>query len=121
MLSNVNFSELSKEVGNFTRDFLNACEGIMIKCSLELYSQVLILFLKKEFFSVASDLNRFSLYHNKVVLAGFYDMPSFQNPFLNALAREKFDLPSVQEEQGCFLYTLRRVYLVQVKCTLQDY
>ncbi|MCM1001076.1 MAG: PD-(D/E)XK nuclease family protein [Wolbachia endosymbiont of Melophagus ovinus] len=111
LLSGVDFSELSNEVGNFTRDFLNACEGITIKCSLELYSQVLTLFLKKEFFSVASDLNRFSLYHNKVViLAGFYDMPSFQNPFLNALTREKFDLPSVQEEQGCFLYTLRSLF-----------
>ncbi|MCA4774339.1 PD-(D/E)XK nuclease family protein [Wolbachia endosymbiont of Mansonella perstans] len=111
LLSGVDFSELSNEVGNFTRDFLNACKGITIKCSLELYSQILTLFLKKEFFSVASDFNRFSLYHNKVViLAGFYDMPSFQNPFLNALTREKFDLSSVQEEQGCFLYTLRGLF-----------
>ncbi|MDR0288930.1 MAG: PD-(D/E)XK nuclease family protein [Rickettsiales bacterium] len=111
LLSGVGFSELNNEVGNFTRDFLNACEDITIKCSLELYSQILTLFLKKEFFSVASDFNRFSLYHNKVViLAGFYDMPSFQNPFLNALTREKYNLPSVQEEQGCFLYTLRDLF-----------
>ncbi|MCA4775385.1 PD-(D/E)XK nuclease family protein [Wolbachia endosymbiont of Mansonella ozzardi] len=111
LLSGIDFSELSNEVGNFTRDFLNACNGITIKCSLELYSQILTLFLKKEFFSVASDFNRFSLYHNKVViLAGFYDMPSFQNPFLNALTREKFNLSSVQEEQGCFLYTLRGLF-----------
>ncbi|MDR2978788.1 MAG: PD-(D/E)XK nuclease family protein [Rickettsiales bacterium] len=121
LLSGVDFSELNDEVGNFTRDFLNACEGIAIKCSLELYSQILTLFLKKEFFSVASDFNRFSLYYNKVViLAGFYDMPSFQNPFLSAMTREKFDLPSVQEEQGCFLYTLRdlfgasRVYITRL-------
>ncbi|WCR59938.1 MAG: hypothetical protein PG978_001390 [Wolbachia endosymbiont of Ctenocephalides felis wCfeF] len=111
LLSGVDFSELNNEVGNFTRDFLNACEDITIKCSLELYNQILTLFLKKEFFSVASDFNRFSLYHNKVVIfAGFYDMPSFQNQFLNALTREKFDLPSVQEEQGCFLYTLRNLF-----------
>jgi ATP-dependent helicase/nuclease subunit B len=111
LLSGVDFSELNNEVGNFTRDFLNACEDITVKCSLELYNQILTLFLKKEFFSVASDFNRFSLYHNKVViLAGFYDMPSFQSPFLNALTREKFDLPSVQEEQGCFLYTLRGLF-----------
>ncbi|NUX01420.1 recombinase RecB [Wolbachia endosymbiont of Madathamugadia hiepei] len=111
LLFGVDFSELNNEVGNFTRDFLNACEDITVKCSLELYNQILTLFLKKEFFSVASDFNRFSLYHNKVViLAGFYDMPSFQNPFLNALTREKFDLPSVQEEQGYFLYTLRNLF-----------
>ncbi|MGL9718126.1 MAG: WPE palindromic element domain-containing protein [Wolbachia sp.] len=111
MLSNVNFSELNNEIGNFICDFLNACEGIAIKCSLELYNQILILFLRQEFFSAASDLNKFSLYHNKVViLAGFYDMPSFQSPFLNALTREKLNLPSVQEEQGYFLYTLRNLF-----------
>ncbi|MGL9762020.1 MAG: PD-(D/E)XK nuclease family protein [Wolbachia sp.] len=111
LLSVVDFLGINNEVGNFIRDFLNACEDMTIKCSLELYSQILTLFLKKEFFSVASDFNRFSLYHNKVViLAGFYDMPSFQNPFLNALMREKFDLPSMQEEQGCFLYTLRSLF-----------
>jgi ATP-dependent helicase/nuclease subunit B len=111
LLSGVDFSEPNNEVGNFTRGFLNACEDMTTKCSLELYSQILTLFLKKEFFSAASDFNRFSLYHDKVViLAGFYDMPSFQNPFLNALTREKFDLPSVQEEQGCFLYTLRGLF-----------
>ncbi|MGL9681626.1 MAG: PD-(D/E)XK nuclease family protein [Wolbachia sp.] len=111
LLSAVDFLELNNEVGNFIRGFLNACEDMTIKCSLELYSQILTLFLKKEFFFVASDFNEFSLYHNKVViLAGFYDMPSFQNPLLNALIREKFDLPSMQEEQGCFLYTLRSLF-----------
>nr|WP_218939318.1 PD-(D/E)XK nuclease family protein [Wolbachia endosymbiont of Atemnus politus] len=111
MLSNVNFSELNNEMGNFICDFLNACEGIAIKCSLELYNQILTLFLKQEFFSVESNFNKFSLYHNKVViLAGFHDMPSFQSPFLNALTREKFNLPSVQEEQGYFLYTLRNLF-----------
>ncbi|MDM8334921.1 PD-(D/E)XK nuclease family protein [Wolbachia pipientis] len=111
VLSNVNFSELNNEVGNFAYNFLNACEGIEIKCSLELYSQILTSFLKKEFFSVASDLNRFSLYHNKVVIiAGFNETPSFQSPFLNALTREKFNLPSIEEEQGYFLYTLRNLF-----------
>ncbi|WP_175938664.1 PD-(D/E)XK nuclease family protein [Wolbachia endosymbiont of Litomosoides brasiliensis] len=111
MLSSVNFLELSNEMGNFTHDFSNASEGMAIKCSLELYSQILILFLRKEFFSTASDLNKFSLYHNKVViLAGFNDIPSFQSPFLNALIREKFSLPSVQEEQGYFLYNLRNLF-----------
>ncbi|MGL9733030.1 MAG: PD-(D/E)XK nuclease family protein [Wolbachia sp.] len=111
LLSMVDFLELNNEVGNFTRDFLNACGDITIKCSLELYSKILTLFLKKEFFSVASDFNRFSLYYNKIViLAGFYDIPNFQNPFLNARMKEKFNLPSVQEEQGCFLYTLRSLF-----------
>ncbi|QOD38295.1 PD-(D/E)XK nuclease family protein [Candidatus Wolbachia massiliensis] len=111
MLSNVNLSELNNEIGNFICDFLNACEGIAIKCSLELYSQILNLFLRKEFFAVASDLNKFSLYHNKIiVLAGFDGIPSFQNPFLNALTREKFNLPSIQEEQGYFLYILRNLF-----------
>ena len=111
VLSNVNFSELNGEIGNFTRDFLNACDGIAIECSLELYSQILTLFLKRKFFSAESNFDKFSLYHNKVViLAGFNDIPSFQNPFLNALNREKFNLPSVQEEQGYFLYTLRNLF-----------
>lgn len=111
VLSNINFSELNNEIGNFICDFLNACEGITIKCSLELYNQILILFLKKEFFFAESNLNKFSLYHNKVmILAGFNDVPSFQSPFLNALTREKFNLPSVQEEQGYFLYTLRNLF-----------
>ncbi|MDR2831437.1 MAG: PD-(D/E)XK nuclease family protein [Rickettsiales bacterium] len=111
VLSNINFSELNNEIGNFIYDFLNACEGVAIKCSLELYSQILTLFLEKEFFSVASDLNRFSLYHNKVViLVGFNEIPSFQSPFLNAVTRERLNLPSVQEEQGYFLYTLRNLF-----------
>ncbi|WP_353283693.1 PD-(D/E)XK nuclease family protein [Wolbachia endosymbiont (group A) of Pogonocherus hispidulus] len=111
VLSGINFSELNSEIGNFTCNFLNACEGIEIKCSLELYSQILTLFLEKEFFSVASDLNKFSLYHNKVViLAGFNEAPSFQNPLLNAFTREKFNLPSVQEEQGYFFYTLHNLF-----------
>ncbi|WP_374698826.1 WPE palindromic element domain-containing protein [Wolbachia endosymbiont (group B) of Limnophora tigrina] len=111
MLSSINFSELNSEIGNFTCNFLNACEGIEIKCSLELYSQILTLFLEKEFFSVANDLNKFSLYHNKVViLAGFNEAPSFQNPLLNALTREKFNLPSAQEEQGYFFYTLHNLF-----------
>ncbi|KLT22862.1 double-strand break repair protein AddB like protein [Wolbachia endosymbiont of Armadillidium vulgare str. wVulC] len=111
VLSNVNFSELNGEIGNFTRDFLNACEGIAIDCSLELYSKILILFLKRKFFSPENNCDKFSLYHNKVViLAGFNDIPNFQNPFLNALTREKFNLPSVQEEQGYFLYTLRNLF-----------
>uniref|UniRef100_A0A1A9VJS5 PDDEXK_1 domain-containing protein n=1 Tax=Glossina austeni TaxID=7395 RepID=A0A1A9VJS5_GLOAU len=93
--------KLNSEIGDFTCNFSNACEGIEIKCSLELYSQILTLFLEKEFFSVANDLNKFSLYHNKVViLAGFNEAPSFQGPLLNALTREKFNLPSAQEEQG---------------------
>ncbi|WP_395463660.1 PD-(D/E)XK nuclease family protein [Wolbachia endosymbiont of Cantharis cryptica] len=111
VLSNINFSELNNEIGSFICDFLNACEGISIRCSLELYSKILTLFLEKEFFSVASDLNRFSLYHNKVViLAGFNGTPSFQSPFLNAITRERFNLPSVQEEQGYFLYILRNLF-----------
>ncbi len=111
ILSGINFSELNSEIGNFTCNFSNACEGIGIKCSLELYSQILTLFLEKEFFSVASDLNKFSLYHNKVViLAGFNEAPSFQGPLLNALTREKFNLPSVQEEQGYFFYTLHNLF-----------
>ncbi|WP_265035688.1 MULTISPECIES: WPE palindromic element domain-containing protein [unclassified Wolbachia] len=111
MLSGINFSELNSEIGNFTCNFSNACEGIEIKCSLELYSQILTLFLEKEFFSVASDLNKFSLYHNKVViLAGFNEAPSFQSPLLNALTREKFNLPSAQEEQGYFFYTLHNLF-----------
>ncbi|POG51792.1 recombinase RecB, partial [Wolbachia sp. wRi_2] len=111
VLSGINFSELNSEIGNFTCNFLNACEGIEIKCSLELYSQILTLFLEKEFFSVASDLNKFSLYHNKVViLAGFNEAPSFQSPLLNALTREKFNLPSAQEEQGYFFYTLHNLF-----------
>ncbi|MDE5056426.1 PD-(D/E)XK nuclease family protein [Wolbachia endosymbiont of Drosophila bicornuta] len=111
ILSGINFSELNSEIGNFTCNFSNACEGVGIKCSLELYSQILTLFLEKEFFSVASDLNRFSLYHNKVViLAGFNEAPSFQNPLLNAFTREKFNLPSVQEEQGYFFYTLHNLF-----------
>ncbi|WP_250295755.1 PD-(D/E)XK nuclease family protein [Wolbachia endosymbiont of Oedothorax gibbosus] len=108
MLSGINFSELNNEMGNFTCNFLNACEGVEIKCSLELYSQILTLFLKRKFFPVASDLSRFSLYHNKVViLAGFNETPSFQGSFLNALTR---NLPSVQEEQGYFLYILRNLF-----------
>ncbi|WP_353287919.1 WPE palindromic element domain-containing protein [Wolbachia endosymbiont (group B) of Gerris lacustris] len=111
VLSNVNFLELNGEIGNFTRDFLNACDGIAIECSLELYSQILILFLKGKFFSPENNFDKFSLYQNKVViLAGFNDIPNFQNPFLNALNREKFNLPSVQEEQGYFLYTLRNLF-----------
>ncbi|WP_341817795.1 WPE palindromic element domain-containing protein [Wolbachia endosymbiont (group A) of Pherbina coryleti] len=111
ILSGINFSELNSEIGNFTCNFSNACEGVGIKCSLELYSQILTLFLEKEFFSVASDLNKFSLYHNKVViLAGFNEAPSFQNPLLNAFTREKFNLPSVQEEQGYFFYTLHNLF-----------
>ncbi|RDD35532.1 ATP-dependent helicase/nuclease subunit B [Wolbachia endosymbiont of Cylisticus convexus] len=111
VLSNINFLELNGEIGNFTRDFLNACEDVAIKCSLELYSQILILFLKRKFFSPEDNLDKFSLYHNKVViLAGFNDIPGFQNPFLSALNREKFNLPSVQEEQGYFLYTLRNLF-----------
>ncbi|WP_341817282.1 WPE palindromic element domain-containing protein [Wolbachia endosymbiont (group A) of Agelastica alni] len=111
MLSGINFSELNGEIGNFTYSFLNACEGVEIKCSLELYSQILTLFLEKEFFSVANDLNKFSLYHNKVViLAGFNEAPSFQSPLLNALTREKFNLPSAQEEQGYFFYTLHNLF-----------
>ncbi|WP_353289036.1 WPE palindromic element domain-containing protein [Wolbachia endosymbiont (group A) of Pogonocherus hispidulus] len=111
VLSGINFSELNSEIGNFTCNFLNACEGIEIKCSLELYSQILTLFLEKEFFSVANDLNKFSLYHNKVViLAGFNEAPSFQSPLLNALTREKFNLPSAQEEQGYFFYTLHNLF-----------
>ncbi|WP_341812273.1 PD-(D/E)XK nuclease family protein [Wolbachia endosymbiont (group A) of Conops quadrifasciatus] len=111
VLSGINFSELNSEIGNFTCNFLNAFEGIEIKCSLELYSQILTLFLEKEFFSVASDLNKFSLYHNKVViLAGFNEAPSFQSPLLNALTREKFNLPSAQEEQGYFFYTLHNLF-----------
>ncbi|MBS9530619.1 PD-(D/E)XK nuclease family protein [Wolbachia endosymbiont of Rhagoletis cerasi] len=111
ILSGINFSELNSEIGNFTCNFSNACEGIEIKCSLELYSQILTLFLEKEFFSVANDLNKFSLYHNKVViLAGFNEAPSFQSPLLNALTREKFNLPSVQEEQGYFFYTLHNLF-----------
>ncbi|GFR17074.1 recombinase RecB [Trichonephila clavata] len=111
MLSGINFSELNNEIGNFTCNFLNACEGVEIKCSLELYSQILTLFLEKEFFSVANDLNKFSLYHNKVViLAGFNEAPSFQGPLLNALTREKFNLPSAQEEQGYFFYTLHNLF-----------
>ncbi|WP_375316097.1 PD-(D/E)XK nuclease family protein [Wolbachia endosymbiont (group A) of Colletes cunicularius] len=111
VLSGINFSELNSEIGNFTCNFLNACEGIEIKCSLELYSQILALFLEKEFFSVANDLNKFSLYHNKVViLAGFNEAPSFQSPLLNALTREKFNLPSAQEEQGYFFYTLHNLF-----------
>ncbi len=111
ILSGINFSELNSEIGNFTCNFSNACEGVGIKCSLELYSQILTLFLEKEFFSVASDLNKFSLYHNKVViLAGFNEAPSFQSPLLNALTREKFNLPSAQEEQGYFFYTLHNLF-----------
>ncbi|MGL9758080.1 MAG: WPE palindromic element domain-containing protein [Wolbachia sp.] len=111
MLSGINFSELNNAVGNFTCNFLNACEGVEIKCSLELYSQILTLFLEKEFFSVANDLNKFGLYHNKVViLAGFNETSSFQSPLLNALTREKFNLPSVQEEQGYFFYTLHNLF-----------
>ncbi|WP_265021382.1 PD-(D/E)XK nuclease family protein [Wolbachia endosymbiont (group A) of Icerya purchasi] len=111
ILSGINFSELNSEIGNFTCNFSNACEGVGIKCSLELYSQILTLFLEKEFFSVASDLNKFSLYHNKVViLAGFNEAPSFQSPLLNAFTREKFNLPSVQEEQGYFFYTLHNLF-----------
>lgn len=111
ILSGINFSELNSEIGNFTCNFSNACEGIEIKCSLELYSQILTLFLEKEFFSVANDLNKFSLYHNKVViLAGFNEAPSFQGPLLNALTREKFNLPSAQEEQGYFFYTLHNLF-----------
>ncbi|WP_353277725.1 PD-(D/E)XK nuclease family protein [Wolbachia endosymbiont (group B) of Villa cingulata] len=111
ILSGINFSELNSEIGNFTRDFLNACDGIAIECSLELYSQILILFLKRKFFSPENNFDKFSLYQNKVViLAGFNDIPNFQNPFLSALNREKFNLPSVQEEQGCFLYTLRNLF-----------
>ncbi|GFY79869.1 recombinase RecB [Trichonephila inaurata madagascariensis] len=108
MLSGINFSELNNEIGNFTCNFLNACEGVEIKCSLELYSQILTLFLKRKFFPVASDLSRFSLYHNKVViLAGFNETPSFQGSFLNALTR---NLTSVQEEQGYFFYTLHNLF-----------
>ncbi|MGL9779321.1 MAG: PD-(D/E)XK nuclease family protein [Wolbachia sp.] len=111
ILSGINFSELNSEIGNFTCNFSNACEGIEIKFSLELYSQILTLFLEKEFFSVANDLNKFSLYHNKVViLAGFNEAPSFQGPLLNALTREKFNLPSAQEEQGYFFYTLHNLF-----------
>jgi ATP-dependent helicase/nuclease subunit B len=111
ILSGINFSELNSEIGNFTCNFSNACEGVEIKCSLELYSQILTLFLEKEFFSVANDLNKFSLYHNKVViLAGFNEAPSFQSPLLNALTREKFNLPSAQEEQGYFFYTLHNLF-----------
>ncbi|WP_182319586.1 WPE palindromic element domain-containing protein [Wolbachia pipientis] len=111
ILSGINFSELNSEIGNFTCNFSNVCEGVGIKCSLELYSQILTLFLEKEFFSVANDLNKFSLYHNKVViLAGFNEAPSFQSPLLNALTREKFNLPSVQEEQGYFFYTLHNLF-----------
>ncbi|OAB82343.1 recombinase RecB [Wolbachia endosymbiont of Laodelphax striatellus] len=111
VLSNVNFLELNGEIGNFTRDFLNACDGIAIECSLELYSQILVLFLKRKFFSSENNFDKFSLYQNKVViLAGFNDIPNFQNPFLSALNREKFNLPSVQEEQGYFLYTLRNLF-----------
>lgn len=111
ILSGINFSELNTEIGNFTCNFSNACEGVGIKCSLELYSQILTLFLEKEFFSVANDLNKFSLYHNKVViLAGFNEAPSFQGPLLNALTREKFNLPSAQEEQGYFFYTLHNLF-----------
>ncbi|MBC6685831.1 PD-(D/E)XK nuclease family protein [Wolbachia pipientis] len=111
ILSGINFSELNGEIGNFTCNFSNACEGVEIKCSLELYSQILTLFLEKEFFSVANDLNKFSLYHNKVViLAGFNEAASFQGPLLNALTREKFNLPSAQEEQGYFFYTLHNLF-----------
>ncbi|QZA83048.1 MULTISPECIES: PD-(D/E)XK nuclease family protein [Wolbachia] len=111
VLSNINFLELNGEIGNFTRDFLNACEDVAIKCSLELYSQILILFLKRKFFSPENNFDKFSLYQNKVViLAGFNDIPNFQNPFLSALNREKFNLPSVQEKQGYFLYTLRNLF-----------
>ncbi|WP_175837637.1 PD-(D/E)XK nuclease family protein [Wolbachia endosymbiont of Litomosoides sigmodontis] len=111
MLSSINFLELSNEMGNFIRDFSNASEGISIKCSLELYNRIIALFFKKEFFPTASNLNKFSLYHNKVViLAGLNDIPSFQSPFLNALTREKFNIPSVQEDQGYFLYNLRNLF-----------
>ncbi|MCV3769233.1 MAG: PD-(D/E)XK nuclease family protein, partial [Wolbachia pipientis] len=113
MLSNINLLKMNNEIGNFIYDFLNACtcKSITIKCSLELYEQILMLLLKKEFFSIASNSNKLSLYHNKVViLAGFYDIPSFQNPFLNASIREKFNFPSVQEEQGYFLYTLFNLF-----------
>ncbi len=120
ILSGINFSELNSEIGNFTCNFSNACEGVGIKCSLELYSQILTLFLEKEFFFVASDLNKFSLYHNKVViLAGFNEAPSFQSPLLNALTREKFNLPSAQEEQGYF-FILYTICFVQVRFILQD-
>ncbi|QKX01800.1 recombinase RecB [Wolbachia endosymbiont of Cruorifilaria tuberocauda] len=111
MFSNINFSYLDNRIGNFIYDFLNACKEVAIKCSLELYEKILMLFLKKEFFSsTESNLDRFSLYHNKVViLAGFYDIPNFQNSFLNALIRKKFNLPSIQEEHGYFLYTIRNL------------
>ncbi|WFW29802.1 MAG: PD-(D/E)XK nuclease family protein [Wolbachia endosymbiont of Menacanthus eurysternus] len=111
LLSGIDFSELDNEIGIFIRALLSACEGIMIKCSLKLYVQILTFLLKREFFSTVDSLNRFNLYYNKVIiLAGFYDIPSFQNPFLNTLTRERFGFPSIQEEQGYFLYNLHGLF-----------
>ncbi|MDD9331563.1 MAG: PD-(D/E)XK nuclease family protein [Wolbachia sp.] len=114
MLSGINFLSLNNEIGGFISNFISACEGIAIVCSLEIYSRILILFLKRNFSSMTSDLNKFNLYQNKVViLAGFNEgsyPPSFQSPFLNSLIREEFNLPSTKEEQGYFLYTLHNLF-----------
>ncbi|WCR53706.1 MAG: hypothetical protein PG981_000728 [Wolbachia endosymbiont of Ctenocephalides orientis wCori] len=114
MLSGINLLDLNDEIGNFIRNFVNACENVAIDCSWELYSKILILFLNKEFSSAENNLNKFTLYHNKVViLAGFNEShypPSFQNPFLNTEIRERFNLYSVQEEQGYFLYILHNLF-----------
>ncbi|MDG7056416.1 MAG: PD-(D/E)XK nuclease family protein [Wolbachia endosymbiont of Meromenopon meropis] len=111
LLTGIDFLMLDNEVGDFVRDFLYACKGIKMQYSLELYNQVLILFLKKEFCFTTSSLNKFSLHYNKIIiLAGFYDMPNFQNLFLNTIAREKFNLFSIQEEHGYFLYILRSLF-----------
>ncbi|WP_174855531.1 PD-(D/E)XK nuclease family protein [Wolbachia endosymbiont of Ctenocephalides felis wCfeT] len=108
MLYGVNFLELDSEIGDFICNFSNACEGITIKCSLELYSKILTLFLERDFFSATNDLNRFSLYHNKVVILTGFNVgsypPNFQNPFL---IRE---LSAIQEEQGYFLYNLHNLF-----------
>ena len=113
-LSNINFFNLNNEIGSFIRNFTNACENVAINCSWELYSKILTLFLNKEFSSAENNLNKFTLYHNKVViLAGFNESnypPNFQNPFLNTAIRERFGLYSMQEEQGYFLYALHNLF-----------
>nr|WP_253299785.1 hypothetical protein [Wolbachia endosymbiont of Chironomus riparius] len=42
-------SHLSNEVRNYMSNFINACEDVNFRCSLDLYSKILTLFLKRIF------------------------------------------------------------------------
>ncbi|WP_333023272.1 PD-(D/E)XK nuclease family protein [Wolbachia endosymbiont of Pentidionis agamae] len=111
-LSNINFVNSDNEVCKFMLDFTNACKNIQIVGSLDLYNEILTLFLKKEFFSPKSDLTKFDP-SRVIILANFNEgsyPPSFQNSLCSSEIRKKFNLPNTQEEYGYFMYHLYNLF-----------